>query len=171
MCEIAWSAPLGVRHWASGYGGISKSVPRFAVASLVGALLAIIGLMLLAPMSAGVAFLFGPAEHFALYLLAPLKTLNITPGPTLFSDRSQVIWGLTASLLIAKVVLLLMNVPLMKIYVKILTVVPWVLLPGVTMISFVGSYSRSGSYFDLLLMGGLGALAMWCASWISRQFR
>ena len=115
-------------------------MPRFAVASLVGALLAIIGLMLLAPMSAGVAFLFGPAEHFVLYLLAPLKTLNITPGPTLFSDRSQVIWGLTASLLIAKVVLLLMNVPLMKVYVKILAVAPWVLLPGATMISFVGIY-------------------------------
>jgi putative tricarboxylic transport membrane protein len=45
-----------------------------------------------------------------------------------------------------------------KIFVKILMVPAWVLLPGVTMISFVGIYSLSGSYFDLLLMVVFGAL-------------
>ena len=91
-------------------------------------------------------------------LLALLMTLNITPGPTLFADKPEVVWGLIASLLIANVVLLLMNVPMVKIFVKILMVPPWVLLPGVTMISFVGIYSLSGSYFDLLLMVGFGIL-------------
>lgn len=91
-------------------------------------------------------------------LLALLMTLNITPGPTLFTDRPEVVWGLIASLLIANVVLLLMNVPMVKIFVKILMVPAWVLLPGVTMISFVGIYSLSGSYFDLLLMVGFGVL-------------
>jgi len=87
-----------------------------------------------------------------------LMTLNITPGPTLFADRPEVVWGLIASLLIANVVLLIMNVPLVKIFVYVLQVPPWVLLPGVTMISFVGIYSLSGSYFDLLLMVGFGVL-------------
>jgi len=85
-------------------------------------------------------------------------TLNITPGPTLFNDKPEVVWGLIASLLIANVVLLLMNVPMVKVFVKILMVPAWVLLPGVTMISFVGIYSLSGSYFDLLLMVGFGIL-------------
>ena len=62
------------------------------------------------------------------------------------------------SLLIANVVLLILNVPLVRVFSRILQVPAAVLLPGVTMISFVGIYSLSGSYFDLLLMIGFGAL-------------
>ena len=99
-----------------------------------------------------------PGSGTTAVLLALLMTLNITPGPTLFTDRPEVVWGLIASLLIANIVLLAMNVPLVKIFVKILTVPPWILLPGVTMVSFVGIYSLSGSYFDLLLMVAFGVL-------------
>ena len=99
-----------------------------------------------------------PGSGTTAVLLALLMTLNITPGPTLFNDKPEVVWGLIASLLIANVVLLLMNVPMVKVFVKILMVPAWVLLPGVTMISFVGIYSLSGSYFDLLLMVGFGIL-------------
>ena len=99
-----------------------------------------------------------PGSGTTAVLLALLMTLNITPGPTLFTDRPEVVWGLIASLMIANFVLLLMNVPMVKIFVRVLQVPPWVLLPGVTMVSFVGIYSLSGSYFDLLLMVGFGAL-------------
>jgi putative tricarboxylic transport membrane protein len=99
-----------------------------------------------------------PGSGTTAVLLALLMTLNITPGPTLFADRPEVVWGLIASLLIANVVLLVMNVPLVKIFVYVLQVPAWVLLPGVTMISFVGIYSLSGSYFDLVLMVAFGAM-------------
>ncbi len=99
-----------------------------------------------------------PGSGTTAVLLALLMTLNITPGPTLFTDRPEVVWGLIASLLIANVVLLLMNVPMVKVFVRILQVPAWVLLPGVTMVSFVGIYSLSGSYFDLLLMVAFGVL-------------
>ncbi|MDZ7823043.1 MAG: tripartite tricarboxylate transporter permease [Ahrensia sp.] len=99
-----------------------------------------------------------PGSGTTAVLLALLMTLNITPGPTLFTDRPDVVWGLIASLLIANVVLLIMNVPMVKVFVKILMVPPAVLLPGVTMISFVGIYSLSGSYFDLLLMVVFGLM-------------
>ena len=99
-----------------------------------------------------------PGSGTTAVLLALLMTLNITPGPTLFRDNPDVVWGLIASLLIANVVLLIMNVPMVKIFVKILTVPAWVLLPGVTMISFTGIYSLTGSYFDLLMLIGFGML-------------
>ena len=99
-----------------------------------------------------------PGSGTTAVLLALLMTLNITPGPTLFTERPEVVWGLIASLLIANIVLLLMNVPMVRLFVRILSVPPWVLLPGVTMISFVGIYSLSGSSFDLLLMIGFGVL-------------
>lgn len=99
-----------------------------------------------------------PGSGTTAVLLALLMTLNITPGPTLFADRPEVIWGLMASLVIANFVLLLMNVPMVKVFVRVLQVPPAILLPGVTMISFIGIYSLSGSYFDLLLMIGFGIL-------------
>ncbi len=99
-----------------------------------------------------------PGSGTTAVLLALLMTLNITPGPTLFADRPEVVWGLIASLLIANVVLLIMNIPMVKIFVKVLMVPAWVLLPGVTMISFVGIYSLTGSYFDLVMMVGFGVM-------------
>jgi len=99
-----------------------------------------------------------PGSGTTAVLLALLMTLNITPGPTLFTDRPDVVWTLIASLLIANFVLLVLNIPMVGVFVRILMVPPWVLLPGVTMISFVGIYSLSGSTFDLLLMIGFGAL-------------
>ena len=99
-----------------------------------------------------------PGSGTTAVLLALLVTLNITPGPTLFTENPDVVWGLIATLLIANVVLLLMNVPMMRVFVRILEVPAWLLLPGVTMVSFVGIYSLSGSYFDLVLMVCFGVL-------------
>ena len=105
-----------------------------------------------------------PGSGTTAVLLALLVTLNITPGPTLFTERPEVVWGLIASLLIANFVLLAMNVPMVRIFVRVLQVPPALLLPGVTMISFVGIFSLSGSHFDLLLMIGFGLLG-----WILRK--
>ena len=99
-----------------------------------------------------------PGSGTTAVLLALLMTLNITPGPTLFRDNPDVVWGLIASLLIANVVLLIMNVPMVKIFVKVLSVPAWVLLPGVTMISTTGIFALTGSYFDLLMLVGFGVL-------------
>ncbi len=133
-------------------GGFGTGVPKGVVAPEAGNNAAAGG-ALIPMLTLGV-----PGSGTTAVLLALLMTLNITPGPTLFAERPELVWGLIASLFIANVVLLLMNVPMVKIFVKILMVPPWILLPGVTMISFVGIYSLSGSYFDLLLMIGFGAL-------------
>ncbi|MEM6616599.1 MAG: tripartite tricarboxylate transporter permease [Pseudomonadota bacterium] len=99
-----------------------------------------------------------PGSGTTAVLLALLMTLNITPGPTLFTDRPEVVWGLIAALLIANFVLLIMNVPMVKLFVYILAVPPSLLLPGVMMVSFVGIFSLTGSYFDLILMTGFGVM-------------
>ena len=93
-----------------------------------------------------------PGSGTTAVLLALLLTLNITPGPVLFDERPEVVWGLIAALLIANFVLLVMNIPMVRLFVKILSVPPWLLLPGIMMVSFAGIYSLSGSSFDLVLM-------------------
>ncbi len=133
-------------------GGFGTGVPKGVVAPEAGNNAAAGG-ALVPMLTLGV-----PGSGTTAVLLALLMTLNITPGPTLFTDRPEIVWGLIASLLISNFVLLLMNVPMVKIFVHILSVPAWILLPGVTMISFVGIYSLSGSYVDLILMIGFGVL-------------
>jgi len=103
-----------------------------------------------------------PGSGTTAVLLALLLTLNITPGPLLFTERPDVVWSLIAALLIANVMLLVMNVPMVKVFVKILMVPSYILLPGVTMIAFVGIYSLTGSSFDMLLMVAFGVLGYIC---------
>lgn len=103
-----------------------------------------------------------PGSGTTAVLLALLLTLNITPGPLLFTERPEVVWGLIASLLIANIVLLIMNVPMVKIFVKVLTVPSHILLPGVTMVAFVGIYSLTGSSYDMQLMVAFGVLGYLC---------
>ena len=103
-----------------------------------------------------------PGSGTTAVLLALLLTLNITPGPLLFTERPDVVWSLIAALLIANVMLLIMNVPMVKVFVRILSVPSYILLPGVTMIAFVGIYSLTGSSFDMMLMVAFGVLGYVC---------
>lgn len=99
-----------------------------------------------------------PGSGTTAVLLAMLLALNITPGPLLFQNNPDVVWGLIAALFIANFMLLLMNIPMVGLFVRVLMVPPHILMPAVAMISFVGIYSISGSTFDLMLMIGFGAL-------------
>ncbi len=151
-------AYMGEKNVQGEKGGFGTGVPKGVMAPEAGNNAAAGG-ALVPMLTLGV-----PGSGTTAVLLALLLTLNITPGPTLFTDRPDVVWGLIASLLIANFVLLAMNVPMVKMFVHILSVPAWVLLPGVMMISFVGIYSLSGSYFDLLLMIFFGIIG-----WIFRK--
>jgi putative tricarboxylic transport membrane protein len=99
-----------------------------------------------------------PGSGTTAVLLAMLLTLNITPGPLLFSQHPDVVWGLIAALFIGNVILLLLNIPMVGMFVLVLRVKPRYLMPTVAMISFVGIYGISGSTFDLLVMVMFGVL-------------
>ena len=97
-----------------------------------------------------------PGSGTTAVLLALLISMNITPGPLMFTQNADIIWGVIAALLIGNFLLLLMNIPLVGIFVKLLSVPPMFLLPIVTMVAFVGIYSISNSTFDLYFMVAFG---------------
>ncbi len=103
-----------------------------------------------------------PGSGTTAVLLAMLMTLNITPGPLLFQQQPDVVWGLIAALFLGNFMLLVMNIPLVGLFVRLLAVPPYVLMPAVAMISFVGIYAISGSTFDLMLMVAFGVLGYLC---------
>ena len=99
-----------------------------------------------------------PGSGTTAVLLALLISLNITPGPLLFQTQPDVVWGLIAALLIANVVLLALNLPLVGLFTRMLAIPLWALMPFVVMVSFVGVYSINRSPFDLLVMVGFGVV-------------
>ncbi len=105
-----------------------------------------------------------PGSGTTAVLLAMLLALNITPGPLLFTQNPDVVWGLIAALFIGNFMLLLMNIPMVGLFVRVLLVPPRLLMPVVAMVSFVGIYGISGSSFDLLVMVLFGVLG-----WLLRK--
>ncbi|WP_372836100.1 tripartite tricarboxylate transporter permease [Puniceibacterium confluentis] len=105
-----------------------------------------------------------PGSGTTAVLLAVLLSLNITPGPLLFTQNPDVVWGLIAALFIANFMLLAMNIPMVGLFTRILMVPPKVLMPLVAMVSFVGIYGISGSTFDLQVMIGFGVMG-----WVLRK--
>ncbi|MFQ3230371.1 tripartite tricarboxylate transporter permease [Reinekea sp.] len=97
-----------------------------------------------------------PGSGTTAVLLAMLISLNITPGPLMFTQHADVVWGVIAALLIGNFLLLVLNIPLIGVFVKLLSVPTHFLLPIVTMVAFVGIYSISHSPFDLKFMVAFG---------------
>ncbi|KEO50970.1 tripartite tricarboxylate transporter permease [Thioclava pacifica] len=105
-----------------------------------------------------------PGSGTTAVLLAVLLSLNITPGPLLFQNNPDVVWGLIAALFIANFMLLAMNIPMVGLFTRVLMIPPRILMPIVAMVSFVGIYGISGSSFDLLVMIGFGLMG-----WVLRK--
>ncbi|MBO6773559.1 MULTISPECIES: tripartite tricarboxylate transporter permease [unclassified Thalassospira] len=105
-----------------------------------------------------------PGSGTTAVLLAVLLSLNITPGPLLFTKSPDIVWGLIAAMLIANVMLLILNIPLVGLFSRVLLIPTHILMPLVAMVSFVGVYGISGSSFDLILMVMFGVLG-----WILRK--
>jgi putative tricarboxylic transport membrane protein len=99
-----------------------------------------------------------PGSGTTAVLLAMLLALNITPGPLLFTQNPDIVWGLIAALFIGNVMLLLLNIPMVGLFVHVLRAPTRFLMPVVAMVSFVGIYGISGSSFDLMVMVGFGVL-------------
>jgi len=93
-----------------------------------------------------------PGSGTTAVLLAMLISLNITPGPLMFTQNADIVWGVIAALLMGNVLLLVLNIPMIGVFVRLLSVPPMYLLPIVTMVAFVGIYSISHSTFDLYFM-------------------
>ena len=105
-----------------------------------------------------------PGSGTTAVLLAMLMTLNVQPGPLLFQQNPDVVWGLIAALFIGNIMLLILNLPLVAVFARVLLIPVRYLMPAVAMISFVSVYGISGSSFDVMMMVIFGLLG-----WLLRK--
>lgn len=99
-----------------------------------------------------------PGSGTTAVMIGALSLYNITPGPLLFQNQPTLVWGLIASLFIANLMLLVLNVPMIKIFTRILTVPNWVLVPLIAIITSIGVYAIHATTFDLILMVVIGVV-------------
>lgn len=97
-----------------------------------------------------------PGSGTTAILMGALIMYNVQPGPLLFNDHPEVAWGLIASMFIGNLILLVLNMPLVKVFAKIIETPPKYLLPIIIAISVFGVYAVQYNTFDLLLLMGCG---------------
>jgi putative tricarboxylic transport membrane protein len=97
----------------------------------------------------------GPAP--AVMMIA-LMIHGVRPGPLFITEQPQIFWGLIASIYIGNVILVILNLPLVGVFVNLLRVPFRILFPIILLICLVGTYSVNSSTFELAILLGFGVL-------------
>ena len=99
-----------------------------------------------------------PSSATAAVLLAAFQQYGLQPGPLLFETRSDLVWTLIASLYIGNVMLLVLNLPLVGIWARVMLVPRPLLFAGILVLASLGAYSLNRSLLDLGLLYAVGAI-------------
>ena len=99
-----------------------------------------------------------PGSGTTAIMLIALTALNVHPGPLMFTQRADVVWGLIAALYLGNVMLLILNLPLVGIFVRLLYLPMRLLLPVVMVICVIGVYSANQTVLDLVFLCAFGML-------------
>jgi len=101
-----------------------------------------------------------PTSNTTAILLGAFQNYGIQPGPQLFDTNAKLVWALIASLYIGNVMLLILNLPMVGLWVKLLKIPKSYLYAGILIFATVGVYGMRQSSFDLFLMYAIGLLGV-----------
>lgn len=101
-----------------------------------------------------------PTSNTTAVLLGAFQNYGINPGPQLFSSAGALVWALIASLYIGNLMLLVLNLPMVGLWVKLLKIPRPQLYAGILIFATVGAYGMRQSTFDLFLLYGIGLLGV-----------
>jgi putative tricarboxylic transport membrane protein len=105
-----------------------------------------------------------PGSGTTAILLGALLMFNVQPGPLMFTQRPEIAWGLIASMYIGNIALLVINLPMVGLFARLLTIPQAFMIPLIAVLSFIGIYSIVGNAHDLYMMIGLGVFG-----WVLRK--
>jgi putative tricarboxylic transport membrane protein len=99
-----------------------------------------------------------PTSATAAMMLAGFQQYGLNPGPLLFAERPDLVWGLIASLFIANGMLLVLNLPLVGLWVRLLAIPqPW-LYAGILVFATMGTIAANPSVVELMMLAAFGLL-------------
>jgi putative tricarboxylic transport membrane protein len=106
-----------------------------------------------------------PTSATAAVILVAFQTYQIQPGPTLFLTNGALIWTLIASLFIGNALLLILNLPLVRVWVQLLKIPRPYLFAGIVTFALMGAYAVNTSIFDVQI-----AIAIGIVGFLFRRF-
>lgn len=99
-----------------------------------------------------------PANATIAVIFGALLIQGVTPGPQLVTENPELFWGVVNSMYIGNILLLVMSIPLIGVFVRILQVRASILAPITVLITLIGVYTVANSVFDILLVCIFGAI-------------
>jgi putative tricarboxylic transport membrane protein len=99
-----------------------------------------------------------PPNPVMALMIGAMVVMGITPGPKVMSDNPQLFWGLIASMWIGNLMLIVLNLPFVGIWVKLLTLPYRFLFPSIVCFCVIGLYTLSNNNFDIYLAGLFAAI-------------
>lgn len=106
-----------------------------------------------------------PGSGTGAILLGALLLYNITPGPNLFNQQIQLVWGLVVAALIGNVILLILNIPLIELFIKLHAIPRHVLTSALLVLAFISCFSVHSSSMSLLVMVMVGLISYLLQKW------
>ncbi|HUF82558.1 MAG TPA: tripartite tricarboxylate transporter permease, partial [Burkholderiales bacterium] len=103
-----------------------------------------------------------PGNAVMALMIGALMIQGIAPGPQVMSEKPDLFWGLIASMWIGNLMLVILNLPLIGLWIKLLTVPYRYLYPSILVFMAVGVFSLSNNPFDLAIMAVFGLLGYVC---------
>ncbi len=100
-----------------------------------------------------------PGNAVTAVLFAGLLIQNVQPGPLMLVKSPDVFWGVIASMYVGNIMLLILNLPLVGLWVQLLRVPFWILSPAILLIAIFGTYSLRSNFVDvgtLMIFGAIG---------------
>ena len=99
-----------------------------------------------------------PANPVMALMIGAMIIQGIQPGPTVMTEQPNLFWGLIVSMWIGNVMLLVLNLPLIGLWVRIISVPYHLLYPAIIVFCAIGVFSLNNNTFDIFLMGLFGVL-------------
>jgi putative tricarboxylic transport membrane protein len=99
-----------------------------------------------------------PGNAVMAIMIGAMIMQGITPGPTVISHNPELFWGLIASMWIGNAMLVVLNLPLVGIWVSVLKIPYWILFPGIIVVCCIGAYSVSNSMFSVYTVAASGLI-------------
>jgi TctA family transporter len=103
-----------------------------------------------------------PGNAVMALMIGALMIQGIAPGPQVMNEKPELFWGLIASMWIGNLMLVVLNLPLIGMWVKLLTVPYRYLYPSILVFMSIGVFSLSNNAFDVLIMAIFGAYGYFC---------
>jgi putative tricarboxylic transport membrane protein len=99
-----------------------------------------------------------PFNAITALMLAALMVHGIQPGPLLITNHPEIFWGVIVSMYVGNLMLLVLNIPLIGVWVSMLRVPAYIFLPLILMLAVIGSYSVRNSMLDVYIFLAVGVL-------------